>query len=208
MSRRHLLLVAGVSVLALAACGGSGKRTTSRASDVVATAQSAAIPPSTTSTPTSQSTAISRSTTRTPATTSTPAAGAHQSANRKAAAAPVGAATHSTSSTTPAATTRAATRKPQSPVACMVKVGLQHVGPAAQAGTWQGTDPASRKPIYVDGPYKSAAAARQAVSTLAGVTQAAPGGVWEVSASLRGGTGPAVRRVAACLDGSNKGYSF
>ncbi|MGA2929217.1 MAG: hypothetical protein ABSG43_25160 [Solirubrobacteraceae bacterium] len=92
----------------------------------------------------------------------------------------------------------------------MVRAGLQRVGPTVQVGTWQGTDPASHRPIYVGGPYKSAAAARQAASLLVGVVQAAAGGVWEVSASLRGGTGPAVRRVAACLGGDPKkgGASF
>ncbi len=81
----------------------------------------------------------------------------------------------------------------------MVQAGLLHVGAATQVGTWQGTDPASNRPIYVDGPYKSAAAAGQSASTLVDVSQVAAGGVWEVSASLRGGTGPAVRRVAVCL---------
>jgi hypothetical protein len=86
----------------------------------------------------------------------------------------------------------------------MVRAGLLDVGPAVESGTWQGTDPASHRPIYVDGPYKSPGAARQAVSTLDFVSHAAPGGVWEVSASLRGGTGPAVHRVAACLRGDSQ----
>lgn len=211
MRRRRLLLAAAVGVLVLAGCGGSGKRATSTTSDAVTT-RAATTSPSTTSTPTSKSTASSPSTTSTRTTTSTPAAGAKQPAKRKATAS-VGATTHSTPSTTPAATTRTATAKPQSPVACMVRAGLQHVGPAAQTGTWQGTDPASHRPIYVDGPYKSAAAARESVSTLVGVNQAAAGGVWEVAAALRAPTGPAVHRVAACLGGGfgKKGgppYSF
>jgi hypothetical protein len=90
----------------------------------------------------------------------------------------------------------------------MVREGLQNVGPALQVGTWRGTDRASGRHIYVDGPYNSPAAAKQAVGTLVGVNQAAAGGVWEVSASLIGGTGPAVRRVAECLNNGSASLSF
>jgi hypothetical protein len=199
MRCRRLLLAAPVGVLLLAGCGGSKPATNAASNPVTA----------------SQATAPSASASSTPTTTSTPTTGAKQPAKHKAttsagatthSTATVGATTHSTASTTRSAsaatkTTTAAAAKPKSPVACMVRVGLQHVGPAFQAGTWQGTDDVSHRPIFVDGPYKSAAAAKQSVDTLLSVNQAAAGGVWEVSASLRGGTGPAVRRVAACLGG-------
>jgi hypothetical protein len=183
MRRLHSLLAAALVVLVLAGCGGSGKPATSTAAGVVTTSQSTA------PTPTSATT------------------GAKNPAKRKATA-PPGTTTRSATSTTPTVTTRAATPKPKSPVACMVRAGLLHVGRAVQTGTWQGTDPVSHRPIYVDGPYPSPAAAKQSATTLIGVSQEAAGGVWEVSASLRGGTGPAVRRVAACLGlSSTKGAS-
>ena len=178
-----LAATAAVPVLALAGCGGSSKPATKTAADPFTTSQS-----TTTST--------------------TPAAAARKKPAKHKATGSAGTSTRSTASTTPAATTPVATPKPKSPVACMVRAGLKHVGRALQVGTWQGADPTSHRQIYVDGPYKSAAAVRQAVGTLAGVNHAAAGGLWEVSASLRGGTGPAVRRVAACLSGSKKGSSF
>ena len=71
--------------------------------------------------------------------------------------------------------------------------------PAVQQGVWQGMDPVSHRLIYVDGPYVSVAAAKTAAATLVGVSQVQAANLWEVSASLRGGTGPAVARVAKCL---------
>jgi hypothetical protein len=214
MRPRRFLLGAVLGALVLAGCGGAGKHASSTTSDAAVT-QAAATSPSTASTTTSTSTtststaststATTPSTTSTRTATSTPAATPKQRAKHPAAVA-VRATTHSTPSTTAPATTRTSPPKPQSPVACMVRAGLKHVGPAVQTGTWQGTDPASHHPIYVDGPYKSAAAARASVSTLLGINQAAAGGVWEVAADLRAPTGPAVHRIAACLGGSR--YSF
>jgi hypothetical protein len=69
-------------------------------------------------------------------------------------------------------------------------------------------DPASHRPIYVDGPYKSVADANKSASTLDGVEQVHSGGLWVVSAALRGGTGPAVQRVAQCLNAQAAGRGF
>jgi hypothetical protein len=55
--------------------------------------------------------------------------------------------------------------------------------------------------ILVDGPYRSAAAAKASAASLAGVEFAASGGVWEVTAALRGRRGYLVTEVANCLAG-------
>lgn len=55
--------------------------------------------------------------------------------------------------------------------------------------------------ILVDGPYKSVAAAAASANSLQGVEFAASGGVWEVTASLRGRRGYIVTEVATCLAG-------
>ena len=198
MSQTRITLAAIAGTALLAGCGGS---TPSPAAHAAAGTVAASTAPAVTATGAATTPARAR---------------AH--AARHTARAKAGATT--TTTTPPAATARPVAAvhprsKPKSPVACMTAAGLAHVGPSAQTGTWQGSDARSHRLIFVDGPYRSPGAAKQSVGTLIGVNQAAAGGVWEVSASLRGGTGPAVRRVAACLAGhlakrakSSGGYGF
>ena len=198
MMRRFLLIAAVAGVVSLAGCGGAGTSKSSTAADVVTISiTNPASAPATSASATSGaagqgSTTAAKSHAQRSGTISADATTQPTASTSRASAGT------STATREPAATPKP---KPKSPTPCMVRAGLLHVGPAPQTGTWQGTDPANHLPIYVDGPYKSTAAAKQAVSTLAGVNQAAPGGVGEVSAALRGGTGPAVRRVAGCLNG-------
>jgi hypothetical protein len=58
----------------------------------------------------------------------------------------------------------------------------------------------SGKPVFVDGPYKSAAEAKSSAASLAGVQDAANGGLYVASAALTSKAGPVVRAVAKCLE--------
>jgi hypothetical protein len=53
--------------------------------------------------------------------------------------------------------------------------------------------------VFVDGPYRTRAAADESVSSLTGVELAARGGRYVVSASLVSQFGAIVKTVAACL---------
>jgi hypothetical protein len=183
--RRIVVALPVAAVIALAGCGSTLAKSAT---------QTITLP--------AQPVAVTASSSQPPTATTAAATGAHTTARVKTtlAARTISSST-STSTSTPAASakTRAAKPKQKSPVPCLVRAGLLHAGRAAQFGTWQGTDPVSHKPIYVDGPYKSVAAAKASASTLTGVEQVQRADLWVVSASLRGGTGPAVKRVATCL---------
>ena len=194
MSRKYLTAGVAVLMMALAGCGSSSK-----SSSRVASAGGA--PPSTTApgnTTTTGATTTAATTTGASATTPTTTSSS--------------ATTPTTTTGTQTTTTAATTQKPTAtPLACMAKAGLQHSMPADISAEWLGTDPVSHHAIFVNGPYPSVSDASQSASTLTDVNHVARGGVWVVSASLRGGTGPAVDRVAACLGGakaSGKGFSF
>lgn len=217
MRRIQLALPAAAAAIALAGCGGSSHKSTSTTAAAVAVTQAASI--TTASTQTQAPSHAIRSSHRASRTTrSSHSAGGTAPATRTAAATTAAAiTTKSTAATSPTTTPTTARRtlanhaKPKSPVPCLVEAGLKHAGASSQAGTWQGSDPASHRSIYVSGPYKSVADANSSASTLEGVNQVQRGGLWVVSASLRGGTGPAVKRVAQCLDGqhsSARSYSF
>jgi hypothetical protein len=185
------------AVIALAGCGGNSAKSRSRTT--VSTTQTALA-------------AVGAASATKPAGAPTTGTTGTGTAGAKAPVPGTGTTTSApTSSSSSTSTMRSATRtapaeKPQavapkqkSPVPCLVQAGLLRPGRGAEFGTWQGTDPASHRPIYVDGPYKSVADANTSAGTLQGVEQVQGGGLWVVSASLRGGTGPAVQRVAKCL---------
>jgi hypothetical protein len=72
----------------------------------------------------------------------------------------------------------------------------------SKTGVWSANDRASGQTVFVDGPYKNAAAAAQAVSTLVGVEIAKRGGLYEVTATIRSHLEAPVAKVAQCLSGA------
>lgn len=89
------------------------------------------------------------------------------------------------------------------PVTCLSRGGLNRIH-ITQGGFWEGIeginpsgDPNAM--VFVDGPYRTRAAADESVSSLTGVELAARGGRYVVSASLVSQFGAIVKTVAACL---------
>ena len=92
------------------------------------------------------------------------------------------------------------------PKACLLAADLGRVRKGTEQGVTIGNVPGTglkdvNGMIFVDGPYRSAAQAHQSAESLQGVEFAASGGVWEVTAALRGHRGYVVVEVANCLAG-------
>jgi hypothetical protein len=85
------------------------------------------------------------------------------------------------------------------PLACLREANLYKPAKSGD-GVWSGVERKSGKPVFVDGPYKSAAEAKSSAASLAGVQDAANGGLYVASAALTSKAGPVVRAVAKCLE--------
>lgn len=89
------------------------------------------------------------------------------------------------------------------PVRCLKQAGLVHVT-ARGSGLWAGRTRRSGREVTVDGPYKTAKAARASAVSLAPVSEAKSGGVYVASAALRSHLRRTVGRVASCLQRSRR----
>lgn len=83
-------------------------------------------------------------------------------------------------------------------VACMHASGLYDVARRTN-GAWVGTDPSNAQPLYVTGPYPSAAAAARAAKSLARVEYARSGGRYVGFAMFRSALSGELRTVSGCL---------
>jgi hypothetical protein len=95
----------------------------------------------------------------------------------------------------------AAKSKPgnEAPLACLAQAGLYKPAKSGD-GLWSAVERKSGKPVFIDGPYKAAGEAKSSAASLAGVQDAAKGGLYVVSAAVRSHAGPVVRIVAKCLE--------
>lgn len=105
-----------------------------------------------------------------------------------------------TATPAPAAKKPAAKANPskEAPLACLRQANLYKPAKSGD-GLWSAVERKSGKPVFVDGPYKSAAEAKTSAASLVGVQDAAKGGLYVVSAAVRSHAGPVVRIVAKCL---------
>jgi hypothetical protein len=92
------------------------------------------------------------------------------------------------------------------PKHCLTSSGLVSFH-FSKTGVWSADDRASGQTVFVDGPYKTAAAADKAVSTLVGIEIAQRGGLYEVTALLRSHLQAPVAKVAQCLAGAKSSKS-
>jgi hypothetical protein len=120
---------------------------------------------------------------------------------RTASSAKSGTTTTKTASSVQPARKPAAKPKPskEAPIACLAQAGLYKPAKSGD-GLWSAVERKSGKPVFVDGPYKSAAEAKTSAASLVGVQDAAKGGLYVVSAAVRSNAGPVVRMVAKCLE--------
>jgi hypothetical protein len=91
-------------------------------------------------------------------------------------------------------------------IRCLEAQGLVHVGQGYRPGVWIGNDPGNGKSVFVDGPYKTLAAADRSARTLIGVESAERGGRFVVSAVLTSHLSAPVHSVAKCLDATGQSF--
>jgi hypothetical protein len=84
------------------------------------------------------------------------------------------------------------------PISCLLAAGMR-TPQVHQAGIWEAYDPATGRPLFVDGPYGSSSAAAQAAQNLSIIEQSTSGGVYRVTAPVTGHMTAQVDAVAACL---------
>jgi hypothetical protein len=84
-------------------------------------------------------------------------------------------------------------------IKCLDQARLSNVG-RAPSGLPVGTDPASGRPVYVDGPYRTRSAAAGEAASRASGDSAERGGLYVVYAALSDHLGKDVHAVAACLN--------
>src|SRR5262249_54124961 len=98
----------------------------------------------------------------------------------------------------PATLPPGATSKQSSDVkGCLAQAGLMH--PRLTHGQdWTGQAPKTHDSVFVDGPYKSAAAAEASAKSLQAIEYATQGGLFVASEPLRSRLDEQVKTVAAC----------
>lgn len=202
-SNRTLIALGAAAALGLAACGGSSHQPTTTNTAAIASVTSAS---STTAAHTSTTAARTSTTPTTAAKSSTTAAKPNVAKAHPKYGPAVG--------TNQGGTAKVITRiqqplppgvtpaKSHSISACLTAAGLAKAS-MIRSGVWSAADPVTRKSVSVDGPYQNAGSANESVKTLRGITLAARGGLFVVSAALTSHLEPAVRSVAACLGGSS-----